>query len=198
MRLGIVAALALLASLPLAAAQVPDPTPLVETACAAVGSADPQARELIPVCPREEPAGPAAAAEETAAPAAPAPATPQDVQSLAGEIVEDVKAIPNDPSSAGARILSIVATVVQFVKDLLELPAQGAQAVGDAFAAAGAAIAGAADSTREAAAGLVDTIKDLFQLPAREPAAHAAPSVRAPRVASVADDVLGRVGALVA
>ena len=200
MRLGIVVALALfatLASLPQAVAQVPDPAPVVETACAAVGAADPQARDLIPVCPRVEPAAPAPAPEEAAAPAAPAPASPQDVARLGEEVVEDVKAIPNDPASAGARLLSIVATVVQFVKDLLELPMQGSAAVGDALATAGVAVATAADATRDAAIGLVHSIKDLFDAPVREPVAKPTNPIDNVRVAPVADGLLGEVRSLV-
>lgn len=200
MRLGFVAALVLATiattCLPIAAAQAPDPSSVVAEACAAVGGLDPQARDLIPLCPREEPAGPSPAAAEEQAAAPPPPATPQDVPQLAAEVLEDARKIPQDPASAPERVLSIVATIVQFVKDLLELPGKVGDAIGEGLATIGGKLTEGASAVQDATARAVAAVKDLLTLPAREPAAPAVPKVEAPRVAPVADRLLGSVDAL--
>lgn len=201
MRLGFVAALVLATiattCLPAAAAQAPDPSSVVAEACAAVGSVEPQARDLIPVCPREEPAAAPVATEEAAAPRAPEPATPQDVQALADEVIEDAKKIPEDPAGAPERLLSIVATIVQFVKELLEIPGKVGDAIGAGLATVGAKVSEGASAVKDAAARALAAVKDLLTLPAREPAAPVLPKVHAPRVGGLrAPDLVSQVTSL--
>ncbi|HET6404508.1 MAG TPA: hypothetical protein VFH78_07665 [Candidatus Thermoplasmatota archaeon] len=180
MRLGIVAALALIASTPPVSAQAPEPDALVEAACATVGAADPQARALLPLCPRDEPAAAAPAEAQAEAPAAPAPASPEGVQELVGEIVEDVQAIPEDPAGAPERLLAIVATLVQFAKDVLGLPAQATDAARASAVSFAAEVGAGIDATREAAAGALDALRSLFAT--SRAAADAAPAPAAPKV----------------
>lgn len=194
MRLPFVAALAIVVTyLPLAAAQAPDPTPVVEQACAAVGGVDPQARDLIPFCPRQDPAAaPAASEEAAAAPAGPEPSAAEGVASLVDETLEDAKRIPEDPAGAADRIASILARVIESLNDLLELPADISVVVGADLAAIGGEVSEGASAVRDAAAQAIAAVKELFTLPAREPAAPSTPKVEAPRVVPVAEGLLSR------
>ena len=202
MRLGSVAALLLLScllSLPAAMAQAPplppapaDPGEALALACAAVGQVDPSVRDALPVCDQPDPAAPVPGEEEGHAheepAAAPVPAAPEDAQDLADEIAEDAQAIPEDPAGAPERLMSILATVVQFVRDLiggiLGAPLQllrnagagleaigggigvvakgAASAIGDAAAAIGDGAKGAADATRQALADLGAKVSALL------------------------------------
>lgn len=166
--------LVLLAFVPLASAQVPeDPVML---ACDAVGDVDPAARDLLPVCARAEPQPPAQEDDAAAPPAPsapPAPVAPQDAEDLAADITAEVERIPEDPAGAPDRLAAIVARVVGFVRELLDLPGaaldtlqtalldaregvqSGLERAGDAMAAAGVRIADAATTLREAVVSLL-------------------------------------------
>jgi hypothetical protein len=159
---GLLALLLTVCLLPAASAQVPEPAEAVALACATVGGVDPAARELLPVCEQAEPQS-SAPAEEDAAAAAPAPpATPQDAEALAQEVLEEVQRIPQDPAGAPERLLAIVATLVQFVRDLIGIPgaigahmgASLADARDAAEALADAASTGAADAARATGEGI--------------------------------------------
>lgn len=200
--LGFVAALALLSTLPPASAQVPDPSEAVNLACTSVGSVAPQARDLIPLCPRDEPVTqPSTERPAAAPPAPPGPPSPEDVATLAEEIAEEAQAIPEDPTSAGDRILAIVAIVVEFVKDLLSIPVSAAAAVGDAIGAAVAAVGDALTSVgsaiRDVGAGALDAIKSLFEgspaAPATPELPGAKPRVGVPDAGGLLDRVTGIV-----
>lgn len=188
MRLGTIAtALLLTCLLPAAAAQAPAPEDLTALACVTLDGPAPQAHDLLPFCPRADPAQapPADEHDHGAVPAPEAPA-PQAAEDLAANVVERVEAIPEDPAGAPERVAEIVALVVQFVKDLIDLPANAAKAVGAAFAAAGDAVKaaagaigdatkGAAVSALEGAKGAIARVAALFD--------HAAPeSAPAPRL----------------
>lgn len=178
MRLGSVATLLLLSSLlslPVVAAQAPplppappvpepDPGEVVELACATLGGPAPDVRDALPVCPRVDPAGPAPADEQHVHDPAPVPGTPQDVAQLASDVLDDAQKIPEDPAGAPERVASIVATVVQFLRDLLGLPVDAAKAVGGAIEtgldAAGKALADAACAARDAASEATQTLGD--------------------------------------
>lgn len=170
--------LALLALAPLAAAQAPDPGALVGAACATVGGVNPDVEDALPVCPRAPdpaPAEPAAAHEHPAAP----PAKPQDAQQLAQDAVDAAQGAVQDPASAPSRLVGLVATVVQFVKDVLTgigggLHA-GSTAVGHGFVAglegAKDGVVHAAGAAKDAAAHGLDAVKALFHREAPAPAA---------------------------
>lgn len=147
--------LALLASLAPAASAQPDPAAVVEQVCALAGDA----RDALPVCPQEDPAAPAepAAPEQAAAPAEPAaPTDPEGAagaaQGLADEARETAEEAAADPASAPDRIVAFLATIIQFLKDLLALPGIGARAALDGAAFVGGAIADAAVATGQAIA----------------------------------------------
>lgn len=194
MRLGPVAVLllSLVLCLPASSAQVPaapDPSEAVELACATAGDIEPQARDLVPVCARAQPQPPAApeAGAEAEAP------SPQTVPELATEILDDAKEIPNDPASAPDRLLIIVATVVQFVEDLLAAPGAGLDKIEAEAAKLRAAITetgrevvagaqSAAASAKEAAKGALDKVLDLFSpAPARELVTPKIPGASVPK-----------------
>ena len=198
MRRWVVASLLLLALTPLAAAQVPeppDPSEVVDQACALL-PVD------VPVCPQQEPPGPAPQQPEEhehEAPPAP-PASPQSAQQLVDEAREDVQGVVEDPASAPDRVASLVATLVQFVKDLLDVPAQGAHALDARRAAVADSLHGALATTKDAVTHAVDAAKaklaDLFHkdAPVTTPVRDA--PVRAPKVddaTSLLDGVLQRV-----
>lgn len=180
MRLGLVAALLTLSLLPTAAAQVPevpDPEDAILLLCGTVGGVEPQARELLPVCPRVEPAAPGANAE-AGAPAPPAaPEAPEAALDLAGQAIDTATGVAEDPASAPERLLTLLDTIVRFVKDLLDLPAAGAAevdasirevqgAVKDAAATAGAAAtdagARAAGAVKDAASAVASAVASIF------------------------------------
>ena len=199
----LLAAFALLLLVPVASAQAPDPAEVVAEACSAVGGVLPQARDLLPVCPRADPAPATAADEERAHPPA-----PEEAAQLVEEVLEDVRAIPEDPASAGERVASILATLVQFVRDVLGSTGDGVADAREALdaAAAGAreragravdgarnVVASVAEDAREAAACTVEKVKELLTIPSRAPAPAPAPSAKlpgaAPRTQSVVDGV---------
>src|SRR5438067_1711276 len=96
---------------PVAAAQAPEPSEVVDKACAL-------APVELPVCPRSDPA-PAEPGQAHHHPQAPdAPASPQDAQQLAQEAAGQVQGAAQDPQTAPQRALALVATIAQFVKDL--------------------------------------------------------------------------------
>jgi hypothetical protein len=190
--------LALLALAPLAAAQVPQPSEVVATACAALGAA-PDVRDHVPVCPKADPA-PADPAAEHEHDHGAAPGTPQDAPALAADAVDTAQQAAQEPASAPSKILGFVATLVQFVKDLLHLPVVAGAHIADGFVSAGHAIADAATATKDAiatagaavhdaTAHALDAVKSLFA-PAPS-AAHGAPGklvpgpVRAPSAAKL-------------
>lgn len=198
-----------LAATPLASAQVPDPEAVVALACATAGGVDPALDDAVPLCPRDEPAAPQQAEEEDAhehdAAAPPGSGDPQDAADLAGQALDDAQAIPQDPASAPNRLAALAATVVQFVRDLVGLPAQALDATAsfaqerwaaldaavqdardgaaDAAASAREAVVGAAEGARQAALGVLDAVKSLLD----RPDAPALPR-GAPRAPSLADD----------
>lgn len=151
--------LVLLTLLPVASAQAPDPADAVPLACAAVGSVDPGARDLLPVCARAEPSAPQAAGDPAhdhgaAGDPAAAGSLVQDAQDTAGDVVED-------PASAPDELAALVATVVQAVKDLIGIPvaaardlasaaSEGLDAAGAALAATGGAMASGAQASADA------------------------------------------------
>lgn len=197
MRLGLVAALVLL-GLPTAAAQAPDPGDVVLLLCETAGGIEAQARDALPVCPREEPAAPAPAAEEAAAPPPPAaPAAPEQAAALVDEAVATGEGIVEDPPSAGDRLLAFVAGVIAFVKELLQLPIVAAAAVGDAIASAVDAVKGAAAATGDAIASAADAarqaIASLFDRPDDAPLPVAKPDVALPGRPSL-ELPLGKIG----
>lgn len=114
MRRLVVAFLALAAVSPLASAQVPE-APVDEAVLLVCGAAPVD----LPVCPQVDPVPPPAQEEAAQEPPAAPPATPQDAKQLAEEAVEDAGAIVDDPTTAPDRVASLVATIVQFVKDAL-------------------------------------------------------------------------------
>lgn len=136
-----------LALVPSAAAQAPEPGEVVAQACALAGDA----REAIPLCPREEPTAPQQ-------PQAPAPGEAHEhgaaepAQEIAGEAQETVGEIAQDPAGAPDRLAAFVATVLQFLRDLLSLPVAGATLLVEAASAIGAAVAGAASAVAGATA----------------------------------------------
>ncbi|GEM_PF-3906964 len=158
----VLALLALLVAAPLAAAQVPlpDPSGVVDTACAAVGGVSPDARDKLPVCPRADPAPaqPADPEHQHDHPAAP-PATPQDAPALAQDAVDAAQGAAQDPGSAPDRVAAFVATLVQFVKDLLHLPVQGLDASLAGLGHAKAAVSSAAAGAAHAAGGAAGAVK---------------------------------------
>lgn len=143
-----------LALAPHATAQVPDvpdlpPPPAVEDAVALACSLAPAD---LPVCPQDEPTAPPQppgeeAHEHDASPAPAAPGTPQDAGALAAQATDDAQGIAEDPTSAPDRLASLAATLLQFVKDLLDLPRQGLQALDADRLEAKASLAQAATAT---------------------------------------------------
>lgn len=162
------AALALLALLllsPVSLAQAPEPAEVVDQACGLVGGAAPDARDALPVCPREDPAGapPQADGQDHAAAPEPTAAAPEQAQALVERAVEDAREIPQDPAGAPDRLAALVAALAQLAKDLLALPVDGAKAAGGALEAArdamGDAASAAFDATREGATGALDAAR---------------------------------------
>lgn len=193
------APLALLLMMPLAHAQAPEPGTVVEAACAAAGAAD--LDEAIPLCPQVDPAAPAPADEAAEAHDHDAPANPQEALDLAGEAVDTVQSVPEDPAGAPEALAAFVATLVQFVKDLLGIPAalganaaESLDALGAAAEAARDAVGGAAEGARDAVGGavqgVVDAVKDLLARP------EAPTPVRAPARVPAADEAGARVDGL--
>jgi hypothetical protein len=163
--LPLVALLALSALLPLASAQVPDPADAVAQACALAGDA----RDLLPMCPQEEPAAPQQAQEAAAQDAHDhgAQDAPQAAQDVAGEAQDAAGDVADDPTTAPDRVAALAATLLQFLKDLLSLPALGANAAWDGMAGVGAAVAGAASAAADAvssgAQGAMDAVSSGAQ-----------------------------------
>lgn len=120
--LPLLACLVLVAA-PSASAQVPDP----EEAVALVCGIDPTLRDTLPVCPPEDPAPQEPVEEEHQH-----PGTPEDVPALAEEAAGTVQDIVEDPASAPGEVAGLVATIIQFVKDLLQIPVVGLSASADA------------------------------------------------------------------
>lgn len=178
---------------PLAAAQVPAPPAPGDVVAAACGVAN-AAPVHVPVCPIADPPAPAdpnAPHEHPGVPDAP-PASPQDAQALAQDAAGQAQGAAQDPQSAPDRAAAVVATIVQFVKDLLHLPAvAGAHVhaagvnVERAIAQAGAK-AGALGAKASVVAGKIsraanDAIKTIGRLIHGQSAARdAAPDVHAP------------------
>lgn len=183
MRLGPVAAIALLSLLPSTLAQAPEPEEIVLLVCAtASGLATPA--PPLPVCPPQDPAGPAPAGQ--AAPPAPAadPAAPEAALDLAGAALAAAQGIPADPAGAPDKLLALVATVLQFLKDLLALPVDAAAAIGASLVDAGEAVKGAGAAVADVTsslAGKVGALLDSLRPQAGEPALPTAPLARAPR-----------------
>lgn len=144
----LVAVLALLALLPTAAAQVPVPEvpDPGDAEDAAIGTVCSLGLEL-PVCPATPvrlPGDPAEAHDHGGV-------TQADPVVTAQQGIED---IAEDPATAPDRVGDIAASIVQFLKDLLGLPVDAAQAAVDALAAVGAGTVGAvADAAGAVAAG---------------------------------------------
>lgn len=156
--------------LPAASAQVPeapDPTQAIDLACAALGGAAPDARDVLPVCPRVEPAAPQATGEEQAADhqhAGEGPAAaPERAQGLAAEAADAAREIPEDPASAPDRLAGLLATVVQAVRDLLQLPVAAAASVAAGFGDAHATLQAAAADAVEAGAALRSGAEDAVE-----------------------------------
>jgi len=187
----VLASLALLLAAPLAAAQVPDPGQVVDAACATVGGVNPDVESKLPVCPRAPdpaPADPTAAQEHQHDPAPAAPPQPQDAPALAQEAAQQAQGAAQDPASAPSRILALVATIVQFVKDLIGGVGAGFTAAGtglhDAASAVGSALGAAKDGVGSALGHAVDAVKGFFAHDAPVEAKRAAPvHVKAPKVA---------------
>lgn len=145
----------LLALVPSSSAQ--DPGEVVALLCDATGN-------QLPVCPQQDPqpAQPAAPAQEAAPQPQADPA--QDPAGAAGSLAADaqdaVQGSAQDPASAPDRIVGLLATLVQMVKDLLGLPVTGVVAAWDAsvegILAAGDAIAAGATAASDAATGAYD------------------------------------------
>lgn len=143
--------LLVLASLaPLASAQAPDPAEVVAQACALAGDAG----DLVPLCPREEPAAPQQAQEPAAEQAHDhgAQDAPQAAQDLAGEAQDAAGDVADDPASAPDRLAGLVASILQFLRDLLGLPVAGFTLAVDAMSAVGSALATAASTAASAVA----------------------------------------------
>ena len=169
MRVALLALVACTLLTPLAAAQVPlppvpDPGTAVSAACSAVGGVDGDVQRAIPLCPRTEPAGPqepAAAHDHGQDPGA--PANPQDAPALADDVAGQAQEIPQDPAGAPDHVASIVAAIVQFVKDLVHVPVAASDstvgAVQGAAASVGAALHGARESVAAAASSAVGSAK---------------------------------------
>lgn len=107
-------------ALPQASAQLPTPPAPGDVVATACGVAD-AAPVHVPICPVADapaPADPNAKHEHTDA-----PASPRDAQALAQDAAGQVQGAAQDPPSAPDRAAALVATVVQFVKDVLHLPA---------------------------------------------------------------------------
>lgn len=208
MRLGLVAALVLLCLAPTVAAQdVPEPGDVVLLLCDTVGSAEAQARDLLPVCPREEPAAPALPDEDAAAAAPPAPADAQDV---ADDVVATAGDVAGDPPSAPSELLGLVERILAFLADLVRLPVDAALGVDAGFrevqdaikganAAIGDATARGASAVRDGIAAAAARVAALFdQAPADAPAIPDAKlPVRAPR-ADLPELPLGEVREMLA
>lgn len=130
--------LVLLVSLaPAAAAQAPpapDPEAVVALAC----GLDRTVGEALPVCPREEPAAPQPAEAPAHAHEEPAP---QAVDAFAAEAVETVEEVAEDPEKAPTLLVGLVATVLQFVRDLVGGVAAAVATGGEAMVASAWAIA---------------------------------------------------------
>jgi hypothetical protein len=138
-------------------------------------------RDKIPVCPTGDPA-PADPAAEQHQHEPTAPGAPQDAPALAQEAAGAVQGAADDPASAPGRIAGLVATIVQFVKDLLHLPVAGAAAVGDGLSkigdaaqAAGHAVADAASTAKGAIARSIEAVGALFHHDAVAPTGGAGP-----------------------
>lgn len=134
-----------------ASAQVPDPAPVVDQACALLPG---DVSGALPLCPRQEPDVPVTPAARHEHPAPQAP-NPEDAQQLADSVKGQAEGIVEDPSSAPSRLASIVATVVQFVKDVLGLPQKAADLVTGAVGDAAAAIGDGVSAAKEAVAAQV-------------------------------------------
>lgn len=136
MRAPLVLSALLLLLAPVASAQAPDPEAAVALACGAVGTVSPDARDALPLCPREEPAGPAApgaAGHEHGA--GDAPADPgEDPIGAAEELADEAQAAVggtlDDPTSAPGRVAALVAAARELAMRLLEGPPRLVDAVG--------------------------------------------------------------------
>lgn len=160
---------------PLAAAQapplppgVPDPEAAIALAC----GLDPAVQETLPLCPRAEPAAPQLPEEgehDHDQPAAPGSGNPETPQDLADEATETAGEVVENPGSAPGSILGLLGTLIQFVKDLLQLPVAGIgagwtgftgimDALASQFDAAAAATATAGVATLDAASAAADAV----------------------------------------
>lgn len=120
--------LALLAILaPVATAQVPeDPVGVV---CDVIGGTAPDARDALPVCPDDEPAAPAQGEDTDASHQHASPAPEQEAAALVDQARDAVQSIPEDPAGAPNRVADLVASIVAFVRGLLEVPGAIADAI---------------------------------------------------------------------
>lgn len=180
--LALLAGLVLL--LPVASAQVPDTPDVVTTVCGALPIAD-----QVPLCPQPEPAAPADPHEHTPAPQP--PAAPEDAQQLADDAAQQAGGIVDEPATAPERVAALAATIVQFVKDLIQVPVDAAQALAaetlEKAAAAKAAAGAALDDVRA-------RIGELFaRAGVQQPDATKQPKVRSPKTGTLADSLVDQV-----
>lgn len=145
---------------PSASAQVPQPQPVVDQACDTVRGPAPAVADAVPLCPAAAPAAPAAPQHDHdhGAPAPP-PANPQDAPALAQSIAEQAQQVPQDPQGAPDHVLVIVETIIQFVKDVLSLPALAGHGIAARVASYQEALAHAADAARAKAAATAEVAK---------------------------------------
>jgi hypothetical protein len=177
-------AFALALAIPSASAQIPTPSAPGDVVAKLCGVAS-AAPVHVPVCPIANPPPPADPNAPHEHPGAPdVPGSPQDTQALAQDAAGQAQGAAQDPQSAPDRAAALVATIVQFVKDLLQLPGiagahvhASAVDAGHAIGALGAKAGAAGARVSNAAGALVSKISALFH---GGDASSAAPRVRAP------------------